>query len=117
MNDILRKILYYAPRAIVVLGVLFMMVFSVDCFDGADAWYRKLLCFGMHNIPALVMVLFLWLAWNYELAGGIVLIVLALLMAWNFDMFTTNRGGLVVMLPFVVAGLLFVVNGLLKPKG
>jgi thiol:disulfide interchange protein len=91
-----------------ILAILFMGVFSFDVFEGEGAFGEKLVGFLMHNIPVLILTAILILAWKMELWGGLLIIIASLaLMIW-FHSFTTNKGSLIVMAPFLLSGILFI---------
>jgi hypothetical protein len=111
-----QKILYWLPRVIAILAILFMLVFSIDCFDGNTAMKEKFICFVMHNIPALIITAVLVIAWKWELIGGILFIAVALAGSIIFRGFSGNPGSLIVMAPFVLAGVLFILHQVLSAK-
>jgi hypothetical protein len=110
----LVKILRWSARIIMILAVLFMVMFSTDVFEMEASWKEKLLGFLIHNIPALILALILGIAWKKELAGGILIIIATFMMMLKFNAFTSNRGALVIFVPFVVAGLLFIISHFLS---
>jgi len=104
----LNKVLFWTPRSLGILAILFMMMFSLDCFEmgGKDA----LICLMMHNIPAFIVFLVLLIAWKWELAGGILFIIASIAGSIYFDGFGSNPGVLPVMAPFLLTGILFLVH-------
>ncbi len=82
----------------------------MDCFGGTQSWKDQLICFLMHNIPAYILMLVLFIAWRWELAGGILFIVAAVAGALFFRAFNGNPGVLIVMLPFLITGVLFILH-------
>jgi|PlaIllAssembly_1097288.scaffolds.fasta_scaffold1219328_1 hypothetical protein len=100
-----KKLLYWLPRLLAIVAILFMMMFSMDCFEmgGTDA----LICLFMHNIPAFIIILVLVIAWKWELIGGILFIAVSFAGAIYFNGFGGNWGILPVMAPFLITGLLF----------
>lgn len=104
----INKLLYWIPRILGILAILFMMMFSLDCFEmgGRDT----LICLAMHNIPALIVVLVLIIAWKWELIGGILFIAVSFTGAIYFNGFGSNWGVLPVMAPFLLTGILFLVH-------
>lgn len=107
------KILYWAPRIITILAILFMMVFSLDAFEGAEPLSGKLSGFLMHNIPVLVLAVVLVIAWKWEVAGGIIFIAAFLAMSILFRSFNGNPVSLIVIVPFLLVGLLFILHHVL----
>lgn len=105
-----NKIFRWIARILLMAAILFMMMFSFDVFDSEGTLGSKLLGFLMHNIPVLVLAGILVLAWRKELWGGILVIVASLVLMIFFHSFTTNKGSLMVFLPFLLAGILFIVS-------
>lgn len=103
-----NKLLYWTPRIFAILAILFMMMFSMDCFEmgGKDA----LICLVMHNIPAFIILIVLIIAWKWELIGGILFVAASFAGAIYFNGFGDNRGVLLIMTPFLVTGILFIVH-------
>ena len=104
----LNKVLFWTPRILGILAILFMMMFSLDCFEmgGTDA----MICLVMHNIPALIIILVLVVAWKWELVGGILFVIVSFAGAVYFNGFGGNWGVLPVMAPFLLTGILFILH-------
>ena len=74
-----RSFVYWAPRILSILFILFLMLFSLDVFaPGLSGWEIAVGLF-MHNIPAFVMTAVLVLSWKREIVGGIAFIAAGLL--------------------------------------
>jgi hypothetical protein len=69
----LLKTLYWFPRILAILVILFMMMLSLDAFEGHVPFSRQLLEFLVHNIPAFALIIVLITAWRFEIIGGAVL--------------------------------------------
>jgi hypothetical protein len=104
------KILYWIPRIFTILGILFMLMFSIDVFGGNEPLGRKMLGFFMHNIPVLLLTGVLVIAWKWELIGGILFIIAAIAGSFYFRAFSGNPGSLPVIIPFLITGLLFILH-------
>jgi hypothetical protein len=106
-----KKILYWTPRIIGILAILFMMMFSLDCFEngGTDA----LICLVMHNIPAFIIIAVLIVAWKWELIGGILFVIAFVAAGIYFKSFAGNPGSLIVIAPFLLTGILFILHNYL----
>lgn len=109
-----KQILYWAPRIIAILAILFMMVFSLDCFGPEYTFKEKMTCFIMHNIPAFIVIAALVIAWRWELIGGILFILFFLAAGIFFHSFERNPASLIVISPFLAVGLLFIWDYFLK---
>jgi hypothetical protein len=104
-----KNILLWSPRILAVLAILFMMMFSLDCFGPEYSFKEKMICLLMHNIPALIIAGVLVLAWKWELIGGILFILVSIAGAIYFNGFGSNWGVLPIMAPFLIVGILFLV--------
>ena len=111
-----EKALYWTPRIITILAILFMMMFSFDVFGGNEPLSKKLLGFLMHNIPVLILIVVLVVAWKWEIVGGVLFIVAFIAASIFFRSFRGNPGSLVVIIPFLITGILFIVHRLLYRK-
>lgn len=112
-----HKTLKWIARILALTAIAFMVMFSADCFDGNDPIKNKLLCFFMHNIPALLLIITLVVAWNFEIIGGTIFILAFIAMAYFFGSFTGNPWSLVVISPFLIIGILFIMSKTIKNPG
>jgi hypothetical protein len=113
------KIFYWAPRVICILSILFISLFALDAFDPDLTIWQQIGGFLIHMVPSFILLAALLIAWRWELTGGIIFITLglllsALLYAHNYRM-NQSVGlslGIVLMMgfPYVLAGILFVLN-------
>lgn len=111
------RILYWVPRILAILAILFMMMFSLDVFGGDEPIGRQLTGFLAHNIPAFVLIIVLIIAWKYEIIGGMIFILLFIALGIFFNSFTGNSGSLIILIPFLLAGAMFILHHFLSGKG
>ncbi len=111
-----QKILLWTPRILCILAIIFMMVFSIDCFGEYATIKEQLICFTMHNIPAFIFILVLYFAWKQKLIGGILLIIVFIVSGLRFNSFTGNWDSLLIISPFLISGLLFIIGHYLERK-
>jgi hypothetical protein len=111
-----EKTLYWIPRILTILAIIFMIMFSFDVFGGDEPLGRKLLGFLMHNIPPLILTGILLIAWKWELVGGALFIIAAIGGSIYFKAFSGNFGILIVMAPFLIVGILFILHNYLYNK-
>jgi hypothetical protein len=93
-----------------------MGMFSLDVFGGNEPLGRKLLGFLIHNIPVLILIVVLIIAWKWEFAGGVIFIIAFIISCFWFHSFTGNPGSLIVTTPFLITGILFIVHHFLYAK-
>ena len=106
------KILYWIPRIFTILAILFMMMFSLDVFGSNE----KLLEFFIHNIPVLILTGILVIAWVWEVAGGILFILAFIAASIFYRSFSGNPWPLIVIIPFLITGILFILHYILYEK-
>lgn len=67
----IHPFVYWAPRIGSIIFICFLALFSLDVFSmGLTAW-QTIGAFLIHNIPAYVLLIILWIAWKHEIVGGI----------------------------------------------
>jgi hypothetical protein len=106
------KLFYWLPRVLTILSILFMALFSLDSFGGNGSVWKKMMVFLMHNIPVFILIVILIIAWKREVAGGIILILASITAGIFFHSFTGNPGSIIVIAPFFLEGLLFILHGI-----
>jgi hypothetical protein len=74
-----NKFIYWIPRVLGILFVLFLTVFSWDVFDGNYGFWGTILALFIHNIPALILLIILIISWKREIVGGVAFIIAGLL--------------------------------------
>lgn len=105
-----ERLLYWIPRIFTILAIIFMMMFSLDMVGGNEELGKKLLGLLIHNIPALILIAVLIIAWKWEIAGGVLFIIAFIGMAIFFNSFSGNPGSIVVIAPFLITGILFLLH-------
>ena len=121
-----HKVIYWLPRIICILAILFASMFALDSFGPGRTIWQQLVAFFMHMIPSCVLIVILLVSWRWEMIGGIIFLVIGLGMSPLVFMLNHNRNHfsvgnsllivLAITFPFVVVGILFIVSHLLKKK-
>ncbi|MDD4877471.1 MAG: hypothetical protein PHO02_00360 [Candidatus Nanoarchaeia archaeon] len=62
---------YWTPRILSIIFLLFLALMSLDIFDGNYGFWGTILGLFMHNIPAFILLIILLISWNHEIVGGI----------------------------------------------
>jgi hypothetical protein len=113
------KILYWAPRIICILAILFVSLFALDAFEPNLSIWQQIGGFLIHLIPSFILLGLLILAWKYEYIGGIILILIGLIFSFivfrfNYRMnhnFWMSLGIIAsITFPFILSGALFLVH-------
>lgn len=122
MEKKINKYIYWTPRILGIIFVLFLMMFSLDVFEpGLTAWQIALGLF-MHNIPSLFLLIILIISWKHEAVGGIVFILAGIsyisLTATSSQLpwYIVLSWSLIVAGPAFLIGILFLANWFKKKK-
>jgi hypothetical protein len=67
----MNKALYWTPRILTIIFILFLGMFAFDVFEGDASFVKKLGGFLIHLIPNFVLILILIVAWKHEWIGTI----------------------------------------------
>lgn len=67
-----QKIIFWLPRILAILFILFISLFALDVFDLEAPWHRLLGGFLMHLIPSFILLAVLIASWKNGLAAGII---------------------------------------------
>jgi hypothetical protein len=119
------KIIHWIPRIICILAILFVSMFALDSFDSKFTLWQQLQAFFIHLIPTYILILFLIVAWKWELVGGAILMVFALGLTpsiyihnyqMNHSVWISLSVILMINFPFVLTGGLFILSHYLKKK-
>jgi hypothetical protein len=105
-----NKFVYWAPRILGIIFILFLMMFSLDIFEMNLSVWQTFIGLFMHNIPALFLLVVLIISWKYEIVGGIVFIFASLIY------FLIMSGALIIAIPSFLIGILFLINWFKKRK-
>ena len=120
-----RKFLFWSPRLLSILTILFVSIFALDVFDSRLSFLQQLTGFLMHLIPSFVLLIVLIIAWKRELMGGFIYILLGIIFSIFIFYFNYKRNssvffslGIVALIsfPFVVSGILFIYSALMDKK-
>ena len=71
MSKSLKLILFWAPRLLGILFVLFLGLFALDVFDLGLGFWVTVLGLFMHLIPNILLAILIILAWKWEWVGAL----------------------------------------------
>ena len=74
MNKI-NKFIFWIPRILGILFILFLAMFSLDVFEGNYGFWGTVVGLFMHNIPAMILLIVLIISWKHELVGAVTFIL------------------------------------------
>ena len=111
----ISKFIYWSPRILGLLFVLFLMMFSLDVFGEGLSVSQVIIGLFIHNIPALFLLIILIISWKYDIVGGVVFILAGLLyilmLALNprFEWYMISWS-IIIAGPAFLVGFLFILN-------
>lgn len=111
------KVLKWFARILPLAAIMVLLLFSLDSFGGDESFGRKILGFLMHNIPAILLIIALSVAWRYEIWGGVLFVLVAFGLVILFKSFAGNPASLIIIAPVLMSGLIFIVHGFLSAAG
>ena len=119
------RLFHWLPRILCILAILFISLFAADAFAPGLTIWQQLGAFLIHLIPSFILLVFLFIAWKWELIGGIIFMVIGLAFTPVIFMLNYNRNDsiwlslviiLTITIPFVVVGILFLISHRQKKK-
>ena len=73
----LAKIIHWAPRIAALLIIFFVGLFSLDVFGTGAPAFEVLVGFLLHNMPSIVMLVLLIVAWKRPVVGFVAFLIAA----------------------------------------
>jgi hypothetical protein len=119
------KLFHWIPRILCIIAILFISMFALDSFSEGTSFWTQLGAFLIHLIPSFFLLIILIVSWRWELTGGILFMVIGLGLTpfvyhlnYNMNNSVLMSLGIVLMItiPFVVVGALFIMSYNLKRK-
>lgn len=116
MNQVTKRIIFWAPRILCLLFALFLSLFALDAFNEEHGFWENVLGFFIHLIPVYIVILFSILAWKWEWIGALVFMALALFYA--FQVWGREHWSALVIIsgPLLVIGILYGINWIFKSQ-
>jgi len=122
MDSKINKFLYWTPRILSIIFIVFLSLFSLDVFDMKLGFWGTILGLFMHNIPVFILAIVLWISWRREIVGGIVFtsagLFYGVIMSLEMLKDSSERGMIsaisLIALPALIIGILFIINWLKK---
>jgi prolipoprotein diacylglyceryltransferase len=120
------KVLYWTARILCILAILFISLFALDSVSSERTFWQNTTALLMSLIPSFVLLAVLIIAWKWEKTGGIILTIIGLALCIfifvlnykrnHFPVAISLRNALMLAIPFVLAGILFILSHYRKKK-
>ena len=110
MNVTVKRTLFWTPRILCFLFVIFLSLFALDVFSENYGFWKTILALLIHLVPVYIIVIALVIAWRWEWIGTILFIALALVYPimsrgrFHWSAYVGISG------PLVLIGVLFLLN-------
>ena len=79
MGKKIGKFVYWTPRILSILFLIFLALMSLDIFDMKLGFWGTIIGLFMHNIPVFILTILLIISWKHEIVGGIAFILAGIL--------------------------------------
>jgi hypothetical protein len=123
----IRKVkpwLYWLPRILTILFICFIAMFSLDIFGNNYSFWETVVGLFMHNLITFVLIIFLILAWKWEIVGaigyifaGLLYILLMLFNTLRYPLqFYMISYSFIIAGPAIIIGILWWMNWVRKRK-
>jgi hypothetical protein len=115
MKKRVSKFIFWTPRILGIVFIVFLMMFSLDVFDSGLTVRQTIIGLFIHNIPALFLLTILIISWKHEIVGGVAFIlagllyILSLLINPEFEWYMLSWS-VVVAGPAFLIGILFTIS-------
>lgn len=105
----LAKIIHWAPRIAALLIIFFVGLFSLDVFGTGAPALEVLVGFLMHNLPSIIMLVLLIVAWKRPVVGFVAFLIAAAAFTVLFvrDIYALPNLLLFVLPILLIAGLFY----------
>lgn len=103
--------LYWIPRILAILFILFLAFFSLDVFSPEKDLASIIFGLIMHNIPVFILIIVLVISWKYDIFGvsfmlfGFIFLSNLILRGKRVE-----YGHLTIIIPSILIGILFLFN-------
>lgn len=108
----MQKLLFYLPRGMSILLVLFFAAFITEGFAAEFGWQDSL----MHLVTALLTLGMTFIAWKWPLIGGLIFFLFSI--KYFLLIFSPGNlpASLIIGCTFMVTGILFMGEGYLHSR-
>lgn len=110
-----EHLIYWTPRILSLLFILFLSLFSLDVF-GEYKGLAIIIPLAMHLLPSFALLVVAMIAWKYDIVGVIVFLLFALWYTWTVASSGHLFWSLPIAGPAFLVSILFFLNWLTKRK-
>lgn len=124
MKKKINKFIYWTPRILSIIFLIFLALMSLDIFDGNYGFWGTILGLFMHNVPTIILLTIIIISWNREIVGGVGFILAGALyivfifiktfktgFEWYYLIWSIQISGIIFLI-----GIFFLINWFKKKK-
>ena len=112
----MNKVIYWTPRILTIVFILFLALFAFDVFEGDQSIGKKLLGFLIHLTPNFVLILILIISWKHEWVGTIAFAAAGIAYVVMFSGRFPFATYLIISGPLFLISVLFMLNWMERKK-
>lgn len=120
MEKKINRFVYWSPRILSIVFILFLGLMSLDVFSYELSFWQILVGLFMHNIPTFILLIVLIISWKYEIVGGITFILAGLfyiiMVSRTVAWYLALSWSLTIAGPAFLIGILFMINWFKKKQ-
>lgn len=108
----ISKFVYWTPRIFGVFFVLFLVLFSFDVFESATSTGDIILGLLIHNIPAIILAVLLFISWRREIVGAVTFVAAGILyiLSVSITAFSNSFEWYYISWSLIIAGPAFLIG-------
>jgi len=104
--------IFWAPRVLAILFILFLLSMSLDVFSLGATFWQVVSGLFIHNIPMILLTIILVISWKRELIGAVSFTLFSI----SYMILYSSRMYIIVAIPAFVIGVLFFADWYIKRK-
>ena len=107
----------YFSRITILFGSIFWFVFAL--LSGSEEYgggIKGIVLNSLNALPWLLLFVFVYIAWRWELVGGILVIAMGVFTIFFFDVFKSTVVLFAISIPLIILGILFIINWYINRK-
>ena len=112
VQNCVRRCRRVARTALVIVSI-FWIIFGIIAGTQAEGGIRAMFQDYTNIIPWLAIVILWFIAWKWEIPGGLLIIVFSVFMAFHMNVFEGDSNeGMMIITPMAMTGFMFTFIGL-----
>jgi hypothetical protein len=99
-KDEMNKVIHWAPRILMLIYIGMLNYFALTIQSPSIIKF----------IPVIFLIIFLGIAWHWQIVGGLTIFALGIIFGLFFEAFIDPAGFVFMILPLWLIGILFLVD-------